>query len=63
MPTSVRTFIDCREYPSDNNCSLKISGTPDEVLQAAEEHAVAAHGHARTPELREMLRAGLRTEA
>ena len=62
MATSVRTSIDCREFPSENNCTLKISGTEDEVLDAAVEHAVAGHKHERTPELREMLRAGLREE-
>lgn len=31
----------------------------DEVLAAAAAHAVAVHGHTDSPELREMLRAGL----
>ena len=59
---STRKFIDCREYPSEKNCSLKISGTEDEVLQAATQHAVAAHGHADAPELRDGLRAAMRDE-
>ena len=62
MATAVRSYVDCREFPSENNCSLKISGTPYEVLLAATQHAVAGHGHQDTPELREMLRAGLREE-
>jgi Protein of unknown function (DUF1059) len=62
VAVSVRTFIDCREYPSQNNCSLKISGTADEVLAAARQHAVAAHKHEDSPELLEMLRSGLREE-
>ncbi len=62
MATSVRSYVDCREFPSENNCSLKISGTTDEVLQVATQHAVASHGHQDTPELREMLRSGLREE-
>ncbi|MDP9105457.1 MAG: DUF1059 domain-containing protein [Candidatus Eremiobacteraeota bacterium] len=62
MATAVRSYIDCREFPSENNCSLKISGTPDEVLLAASQHAVSSHGHQDTPELREMLRSGLREE-
>lgn len=62
MATTVRTFIDCREFPSDSNCSLKISGTQDEVLLAAVEHAVKSHGHERTPELREQLRGALHEE-
>ena len=62
MATAVRSYIDCREFPSENNCSLKISGMPDEVLLAASQHAVSSHGHKDGPELREMLRSGLREE-
>ena len=54
-----RYMIDCRKMPSENNCSLAIAGTEDEVLDAAAAHAVASHGHENTPELREMLRGGL----
>jgi predicted small metal-binding protein len=39
-----RKSIDCRDYPSEKNCSLKISGTEQEVLDAAVQHAVSAHG-------------------
>jgi uncharacterized protein DUF1059 len=62
MAVSVRKYIDCREYPSENNCSLKISGTEEEVLATAAQHAVAGHGHQDGPELRDMLRSGLREE-
>jgi predicted small metal-binding protein len=54
-----RYMIDCRKVPSENNCTLTIAGTEDEVLAAAAEHAVAAHGHDGTPELRDMLRGAL----
>ena len=30
-----RKSIDCRDYPSEKNCPLKISGTEEEVLDAA----------------------------
>jgi Protein of unknown function (DUF1059) len=60
--SSTRKFVDCREYPSEKNCSLKISGTPDEVLAVAVQHAVASHGHKDSPELRESLRGALRDE-
>jgi hypothetical protein len=56
-----RKMIDCRKVPSENNCSLSIAGTEDEVLDAAAAHAVAKHGHQDTPELRDMLRGGLET--
>ncbi len=61
-PKTARKYVDCREFPSESNCSLKISGTEEEVLTVAVQHAVAAHGHADSPELREMLRSGLRDE-
>ena len=57
-----RKSIDCRLYPSEKNCTLKISGTEDEVLQAARAHAVSAHGHPDTPELVDQLRALLKNE-
>ena len=64
MPdSSKRKSIDCRNYPSDKNCSLKISGTEDEVLNAAVQHAVSAHGHANNPELRDQIKSMLKDEA
>jgi len=57
-----RKSIDCRNYPSDNNCSLKISGTEEEVLNAATQHAASAHGHQNSPELREQMRSMLQDE-
>jgi len=57
-----RKSIDCRNYPSDNNCSLKISGTEEEVLNAATQHAASAHGHKNSPELREQMRSMLQDE-
>jgi hypothetical protein len=65
MPTSSptpRKSIDCRLYPSEMHCTLKISGTEAEVLQAAAAHAISVHGHADTPELTEELRTLLRNE-
>jgi Protein of unknown function (DUF1059) len=62
MAVSVRKYVDCREYPSENDCSLKISGTEEEVLAAARQHAVSSHGHEDSPQLLEMLRSGLREE-
>jgi hypothetical protein len=57
-----RKTIDCREMPSESGCSLTISGTEDEVLKAAREHAISSHGHEDTPGLTNELRAGLRDE-
>jgi hypothetical protein len=58
-----RKSIDCRNYPSDKNCSLKISGTEQEVLDAAVHHAISAHGHEKTPELREQIKSMLKDES
>jgi predicted small metal-binding protein len=58
-----RKSIDCRDQPSEKNCSLKISGTEQEVLDAAVQHVVSAHGHQDTPELREQIKSMLKDEA
>ncbi len=59
-----RKFVDCREIPSDTNCSIAISAdTEDELLEAAVQHATAVHGHQDGPELREMVRSGIREGA
>jgi hypothetical protein len=58
-----RKSIDCRLYPSEKRCTLKISGTEEEVLEIASAHAIAAHGHTDTPELRTELRALLKSES
>ena len=58
-----RKSIDCRDYPSDKNCSLKISGTEQEVLEATVQHAVSAHGHEEAPELRDQIKSMLKDEA
>jgi predicted small metal-binding protein len=57
-----RKSIDCRDYPSEKNCSLKVSGKEEEVVNAAMQHAVSAHGHEETPELREQIKSMLKDE-
>jgi Protein of unknown function (DUF1059) len=54
-----RKVADCRRFPSDNGCTLTISGEEDEVLAAAVQHAVSAHGHEDDAELRTWLQANL----
>jgi predicted small metal-binding protein len=59
-----RKFIDCREYPSEMNCTVFMSAdSEDELLEAAVQHAVSVHGHTDTPELRETLRSMFKDEA
>ena len=57
---TTRKSIDCRDYPSEKNCSLKISGTEQEVLDAAVQHATSAHGHENSPQLRDQIRSMLK---
>lgn len=57
-----RKFIDCREFPSEKNCSVKISGSEDEVIDLAVLHATSFHGHENNPELRDEIRNLLKDE-
>jgi predicted small metal-binding protein len=51
-----RQYVDCREFPSDMNCTVAIAADSErELLDAAVQHAVAVHGHADTPEFRKQL--------
>ncbi|HEY0663061.1 MAG TPA: DUF1059 domain-containing protein [Thiobacillaceae bacterium] len=57
-----RKYIDCREYPSEINCTLTISADSEsELLEAAVQHAIAVHKEHDTPELREQLRKMVKT--
>ena len=52
-----RKYIDCREYPSEMNCTVMISADSEaELIEAAVQHAVAVHKERDTPELREEVR-------
>lgn len=56
-----RKYIDCREFPSESNCSVTISAdNEDELVEAAAHHAVQVHGHEDNTELRGMLRQAVR---
>jgi hypothetical protein len=61
MP-GTRKVIDCRLFPTENNCTLAISGTEEEVLDLAVLHATTVHGHENKPELREQIRSLLTDE-
>ena len=52
-----RKYMDCRELPSEMNCTVTISADgEEELLEAAVQHAVSLHKHQDTPELRDQLR-------
>lgn len=58
-----RMFVDCRNYPSEMNCTVAISAdTKKELLEAAVQHAVAVHGHQDSPELRHELAKMIKTQ-
>jgi len=55
--TMGRKFIDCRQFPSEMNCTIAISADSEaELIEAAVQHAVAVHEHQDTPELRDEIR-------
>jgi len=57
-----RKFVDCREMPSESGCDLTMSGSEEHLVEAAAIHAITAHGHEDTPELREEVRASMKDE-
>jgi len=59
-----RKYIDCREFPSESNCTVAISAdSEDELVDAATQHAIQVHGHQDSPELRAQLREAIREGA
>lgn len=64
MTSVTRKYVDCREFPSEMNCSVTlIADTERELLDAAVQHAITVHGHEDTPELRDMLKQAVREGA
>ncbi|CAB3877125.1 hypothetical protein LMG26858_03034 [Achromobacter anxifer] len=52
-----RKYIDCREYPSEMNCSVALAADSEkELLEAAVQHATTVHKHTDSPELRSQLK-------
>jgi predicted small metal-binding protein len=59
-----RKYIDCRDFPSETGCTVAISAdSADELVEVAAQHAVQVHGHQDGPELRAMLRDGVKSGA
>jgi predicted small metal-binding protein len=58
-----RMSLDCRDYPSEKNCTVAISAdTEKELVDAAVQHAVAVHGHEDSPKLCEQLAKMIKTQ-
>lgn len=59
-----RKYIDCRDVPSEMNCTVAVAAdSEDELVEAAVQHATAVHSHEDSPELRQMLRQGIKDTA
>ena len=55
------SFIDCRAFPSEMNCTIALSADSEaELLEAAVQHAVAVHKHQDTPDLRQMIKSTIK---
>jgi predicted small metal-binding protein len=62
MSSNKRKFVDCRDMPSEKNCTVRISGSEEEVVIVAARHAIEEHGHQDTPELRKEIKKALKDE-
>lgn len=52
-----RKYIDCRQFPSEMNCTVAISADSEkELIEVAVQHAVSVHSHQDTAEFREQLK-------
>jgi hypothetical protein len=49
------TVFDCARVPEKKNCSVKIIGERDDVLQAAHDHLVSTHGLTAGSDLRQQV--------
>jgi predicted small metal-binding protein len=51
-----RYYIDCRDYPSDKNCSVALSAdSKEELLEVAIQHGTRVHGYEDTPDFRKQM--------
>lgn len=57
-----RKYFDCRRFDPNGGCAFRIFGSESDVLGAALQHAVSAHGYRGWQDLRVILRAALREE-
>jgi predicted small metal-binding protein len=57
-----RKYIDCREMPSESGCDIAMAGSEEHLVEAGAQHAITAHGHEDTPQLRDEIRAAMKDE-
>lgn len=59
-----RKVIDCREFPSEMNCTIAIAAdNDDEIVDLAVLHAVSKHGETDSPEMRTEIRKAIKETA
>ena len=58
---SEKVYMDCAEDPN-SNCTLKISGTREEVERVSMRHATEDHKYPDTPETKEKLGSMIKPE-
>ena len=54
-------YMDCAEDP-ESNCTVRISGTKEEVTKVSMRHATEDHKYPDTPEVREKLSSMIKPE-
>jgi predicted small metal-binding protein len=57
-----RKYLDCREMPSESGCDIAMAGSEEHLVEAGAQHAITAHGHEDTPQLRDEIRAAMKDE-
>lgn len=56
-----KVYMDCSE-DKNSNCTVKISGTKEEVMRVAMRHATEDHKYPDNPEVREKLMSMIKKE-
>jgi predicted small metal-binding protein len=51
-----RYFVDCRDHPNAEKCTLAlVADKKEELLEAVVQHVTSVHGYKDTPEFREQI--------
>jgi hypothetical protein len=55
-----RMYFDCRDLPDETNCTVRMSGTTEELVAAAAQHSAHAHGQVDNRALRAKILARIK---
>ena len=61
MNKEKRYVVDCRKSPG-SNCTLALSGTESELLEAVVDHATHVHNKENSPQLKEEIKSWMEEE-